>query len=92
MSHFYQKVELAPNILFTAALNVCEKEEKYLVQKGNRSISIKYLRLHYSHSHCQVKSIKWTQFPDSFDPTKNSKRRAFNQIKMSPNTVISTLG
>lgn len=91
MKHFNHKVEFAPNILITITLNICDKGEKYLIQKGQRSISIKYPRLHYSHY--QVKSIKWTQFPYSFNPTKRIPREECSaNLKCHQNTVISTLG
>lgn len=33
MKHFNHKVEFAPNILITTTLNICDKEEKHLIQK-----------------------------------------------------------
>lgn len=74
MKHFNHKVEFAPNILITTTLNICDKEEKYLIQEGQRSISIKYPRLHYSHY--QVKSINGHNFLTVLIPLKGFQEKS----------------
>lgn len=43
--YFYQKEELAPYLFITTVLNICDEEEKYLVQ----DISMKHPGRRYSH-------------------------------------------